>query len=443
MTRSACVLFVLGLGTAVIARPQNLLANSAFDKNATHWVRTDGAASGEIRWASLDAGDSRESGSMHLRNTSRDAYEDMGASQCIAIEPSAKALLYGGRIRVPSEQAKGLATIQLRFFASPNCSQRPLFETTRPGITNADFWSCRMDTEDVPREARSVRFTVSGWKRDRFDTFRAYFDDLLLRWADESSMMVLGRSLCETSNRPSRSPGTAEVPAPSLRVAVIGEDGHDRGSAGVFEFSNLGIIRLDVQLEVPLEGDEERYSVEKLTVAATNNDLNWGKPPSVEVLVYRTHDRERKPVPIRISTGGGGVAFATHHVGLDLHILEERDARQRGIARFVRCLMERVDRSGGSASSTVQRPGLLEGTAGNSTTADETRRASDTEGFLGEMYVNTPPGNYEVIAKYLAREAGYWHSELVSEPLFLTIVRKGDPCDKFRNAMSSNSGKPD
>ena len=300
-----------------------------------------------------------------------------------------------------------------------------------------------MDREEVPREARSVRFTIEGSKRDRFGTFRAYFDDLFLRWSDASSVMTLGRSLCETSIRPSRPPGASQAPAPSLRVAVIGEDGHDRGSVGVFEFSNLGIIRLDVQLEVPLEGGDERYSVGKLTVAATNNDFNWGKPPSVEIMVYRTDDRERKPVPIRISTGGGGVAFATHHVGVDLHILEERGARQRGIARFVRCLMERFGKSGGSASSTEQRPSLLEGPAGNYTSADETTPASDTEGFLGEMYVNTPAGNYEVIARYLAREAGYWHSELVSEPLFLTIVRKGDPCDRLRNAPSAGSGKAD
>jgi hypothetical protein len=42
----------------------------------------------------------------------------------------------------------------------------------------------------------------------------------------------------------------------------------------------------------------------------------------------------------------------------------------------------------------------------------------------------SPPGEYEIVARYIAREEGVWHGPVFSEPLRIRIVPGEPPCRK-------------
>ena len=44
-----------------------------------------------------------------------------------------------------------------------------------------------------------------------------------------------------------------------------------------------------------------------------------------------------------------------------------------------------------------------------------------------DSIVANPAGEYEVVARYLAREAGFWHEPVLSRPARFRIVSKA-PC---------------
>ena len=46
---------------------------------------------------------------------------------------------------------------------------------------------------------------------------------------------------------------------------------------------------------------------------------------------------------------------------------------------------------------------------------------------LANSIVANPAGEYEVVARYLAREAGFWHEPVLSKPVRFRIVSKA-PC---------------
>jgi hypothetical protein len=49
---------------------------------------------------------------------------------------------------------------------------------------------------------------------------------------------------------------------------------------------------------------------------------------------------------------------------------------------------------------------------------------------LASYVVANPPGDYELVAKYQALEAGFWHDPVYSEPLRIRIVKKDFKCGK-------------
>jgi hypothetical protein len=396
----------------------SLISNGAFASNLSGWKVSESESNsdtGVASWSRLDAGASKKSGSLELVTSATADRNTFRVGQCFRIDPGVENLTFGGRIRVPpAQKARGVANLEIERFKTPDCSEEPIPFEGLGGIANADFWSSRREIVSAA-EARSARIVASvtkfyEWRgedeigeTDDGNLFRANFDDVFAAVLEKGAPG--GRDLVPADASrfaPAASPGrqrwgSAEVDPPVLSLAVLDAEGKPHTSEVLAECSSIDAVRLEVTLKSPYPEDDPRHYPLQPVVLAGEGSL--GPRPTVELGLFQAGDRERKLVPISCNAGPS----------VELRVLGDRSQRVGGIRAFYDCLRTSLPEDA--------RAGIPE-------------KLSDDELLawrLANSIVANPAGEYEVVARYVAREAGFWHEPVLSNTARFRIVRK-DPC---------------
>jgi len=174
-------------------------------------------------------------------------------------------------------------------------------------------------------------------------------------------------------------------------------------------------IRVQVKLRHPYPyEDPQRYPIEELSVAAEDMYKGLLGRPTLELLLYRVGDPERKALPIILtSSGGGGVYEAGSDSSLDVRLAGPSEYRTHVLREMWNCLSLALrERSTGGVPTPLPPP------------TDEQLDALP----LAAMISSNPPGEYELVARYQALAAGFWHEPIFSAPLKVRIVEKTIGC---------------
>jgi hypothetical protein len=200
------------------------------------------------------------------------------------------------------------------------------------------------------------------------------------------------------------------VERPTLSVRALGDDGRERDQRRI-ELSSSDQIRLAIHLTTPyaLE-DPQSYPLQSLSVAARNNEQNFGKRPTLNFTLYRKSDPSKKPVEVAMDESGKGVSGGAQTETVSIILTARSEYRLRTLRALFECLK--------AAHPNATRRG--------EDPTDEQLLSLP----LATYFVANPPGDYELVAKYHAFEAGFWHDPVYSEPLRIRIVKKDLKCGK-------------
>jgi hypothetical protein len=416
---------VLGIPLAVSAPPEvpasNLVKNGSFAADLTGWkVSPDdpNSETGAVSWSRDDAGGSPASGSLEVVTSATADRNAFRAGQCIRVGSRAENLVFGGRIRVPADQKpRGLASLEIERYESTDCSGRAVPFDSLGGITNADFWSSRRELVATAgaRSVRMVAAVVKYYEWDESDEIGEADDDVPFRaWFDDLYLTPVGKDspgprppLPADATRFNAAPASAKkqrwgphlVDPPKLSIAVIGPDLKPHKAEVTPECSSLDALQIDVALKNPYAEDDPRFYPLQAVSLAGDGDL--GPRPTIELGLFKAGDKERKLVPIACE---GGPSIGVRVIG-------DRGQRVAGLREFYDCFRGSLDEE--------KRKAMAE-------------KLSDDEMLgwpLARWVVANPAGEYEVVARYHAREAGFWHEPVLSNTVKVKIVRK-EPCAK-------------
>lgn len=418
------LLLLLALAAAAIPSETgspNRITNGSFHADLSSWKPSPddpNSESGAMAWSRGDAEGSPGSGSLELLTSATADRNSFRVGQCVRLDTRAENLVFGGRIRVPAQQKpRGLASLEVERFQSADCSGKAAPYDGLGGITNADFWSSRRELV-ATAQARSVRLVASVTKyyewsegdeigeADDDVPFRAAFDDVYLTVVENDApgarppLPADSTRFAAVSAKPKKVRwGPHLVDPPTLTIAVLGPDLRPHTKEVVPECSSLEDLQVDVLLKTPYaEEDPRSYPLQPISLAG---DGDLGPRPTVEVTLFKAGDKERKPVPIACAPGGA----------IGVRVIGDRGQRVAGLREFYDCLRGSLDEE--------KRKEMAE-------------RLSDDEMLawpLARWVVANPAGEYEIVARYHAREAGFWHEPVLSNTVKVKIVRK-EPCTK-------------
>jgi hypothetical protein len=413
------------------ASAQNLLKNPRFDRDLASWQVVDAAdrAPGAMSWSTADADGSSSSGSLELRTSATFGRETFSVGQCVTVKESPEYAAFGGKIRAPAGQpVAGLADLHVEYFQSAACSGQGLTQSGLGGIANADFWSRRRDFALI-HGAGSVRLIASVRKTYEFQegdqtsqiddhlVFHAFFDNLFLQLTAEPDLGKFLRSLpTEAPQTLSDTATTAvwgkkTVQGPTLSLKAFGSDGRELDS-GHLEFSSLEQIGVVAALSTPYAFDDpEWYPLQGFSLATREGDQYPRRQPTLEFLLRRAGDSGGNPMQISVDSSGGGVVDGHPNALAHISLAGKSDYRIQVLRTLLGCLMASLPDDRRKAAPKLTDDQLL--------TAP-----------LAEYIVANPPGDYELVARYQALEAGFWHSAVYSAPLRLRIVRREVDCGK-------------
>ena len=122
----------------------------------------------------------------------------------------------------------------------------------------------------------------------------------------------------------------------------------------------------------------------------------------------------RHEVPFRVNSSGGGKDLAVYFVNVDINILEERTVRLKKAEEFVDGML--------AQSPADPRSQMILNSPGKQRLIDH----------FEEAYINNPPGEYEISARYTPTTEGNWRGSLVSAPARLRVVNSGDFFDVIK-----------
>ncbi|HSB36501.1 MAG TPA: hypothetical protein VLH41_06460, partial [Thermoanaerobaculia bacterium] len=173
---------LLAVSLLVLSRPlaaENLVRNGTFDQSVGEWPAEDSSAL--VSWNALDAGASPSSGSALVSNVTAGPGNGIGIHQCVFAGIAAGATYtYGGRVRIPSGQARtGFVMFGLRWYSTADCSGDPL-DQPRVDTRAFDAWILLRDVSVAPENARSAEVLAFPSKAEAGGQLQAYFDDIFL-----------------------------------------------------------------------------------------------------------------------------------------------------------------------------------------------------------------------------------------------------------------------
>ncbi len=184
-----------------------------------------------------------------------------------------------------------------------------------------------------------------------------------------------------------------------------------------------------IRLEVCIRARTVEDRFEQPSIQALNQQPEYfahRPPPNIELTLHRILPDGRpsswKDMPFRVNSPGGGKDLTIYYVNVDLDMLEERPVRLQRAEQFVAWMLAQVP------ADTRSR--MLE------TSSAKQRLIEHFE----ESYINNPPGDYEITARYTPTTAENWKGTLVSAPARLRVVDAGDLFDVIKAREASKGG---
>jgi len=149
-------------------------------------------------------------------------------------------------------------------------------------------------------------------------------------------------------------------------------------------------------------------------------------PPNIALTLHQIlldgRPGSGKDMPFRVNSPGGGKDLTIYYVNVDLDMLEERSVRLQRAEKFVAWMLAQVP------ADTQSH--LLE-------TASAKQRLIE---HFEDSYINNPPGDYEITARYTPTTEENWKGTLVSAPARLHVVNAGDFFDVIKAQQASKGG---
>ncbi|HEV2200868.1 MAG TPA: hypothetical protein VGR73_13690 [Bryobacteraceae bacterium] len=182
-----------------------------------------------------------------------------------------------------------------------------------------------------------------------------------------------------------------------------------------------------IPLKICLRARTVEEAFEPLSIAAQNQGANFfqNRPgPSVTLSVKRIGNGSRSDVRFRVNSSGGGKDLTVHFVYADLDILEDQAVRDERARQFAAWMTEQAGKEDPARASRVYP-----------------QAAGAIVPYFEEQYVNNPPGDYEIVARYAPTTAGNWKGSLVSKPFLIHVVDQGDFFEKLKAQLSKPDGK--
>lgn len=188
-----------------------------------------------------------------------------------------------------------------------------------------------------------------------------------------------------------------------------------------------------IRLEVCIRARAVEDRFEQPQIRALNQHPEYfanRPPPNIALTLHRVlrdgrpgdGPASRKAMPFRVNSPGGGKDLAVYFVNVDLDMLEERTVRLQRAAQFVDWMIAQAPADARShmleTSSAKQR--LIE--------------------HFEESYINNPPGDYEITARYTPTTPENWKGTLVSAPARLRVVDAGDFFDVIKAKQVAKAG---
>lgn len=169
---------------AVISPPVagNLLQNAGFDRDLSFWGWQERFPNGvgSAAWASLDAANNPNSGSIRLRNDQRGgngpAYQQL---QCVAVD-AGEVYDFGGKFFATST-AGGEAVFSIVQYADEGCGTATISRTTQtPRARTPGTWQSESYTMRMGGSTKSALVVIGGFAAIGA-TYEVYLDDVFLK----------------------------------------------------------------------------------------------------------------------------------------------------------------------------------------------------------------------------------------------------------------------
>jgi hypothetical protein len=206
-------------------------------------------------------------------------------------------------------------------------------------------------------------------------------------------------------------------PLPYLYLEVRNQSGIlTPGPDGIITVPNNERIQARIYMRVRSVSD----AFEVLTIRASNQHpeyFNNRPPPNVSLQVRQVVAQGTRDVPVRIVSSGGGKNVTLYDIDATFDILEGDEVRDKHIRGFLEWMREYLK---------------------NENRTDLTRIMTE-EPYLGravasynEMYINNPVGTYQITARYEPSTAENWRGVLMTDPLKIRVIFKGDFFDVMK-----------
>lgn len=178
-----------------------------------------------------------------------------------------------------------------------------------------------------------------------------------------------------------------------------------------------------IRLEICLQARTVEEDFEQLEIQALNQHPDYFKNrpgPNVTLKVRRLDGEAATEMPFRVNSSGLGKNMTVHYVNADIDILEDKTQRLEKARLFTEWLAAEVKKQTPSGASHVLA---------------SARSADLMIPMFEQQYINNPPGDYEVVARYAPTPAArYWRSPLAAR-LRITVIQSGDAFETMKTQM--------
>src|SRR5215470_8550375 len=173
-----------------------------------------------------------------------------------------------------------------------------------------------------------------------------------------------------------------------------------------------------IRLQICIRARSVAEKLEQPEVRAANQAPGYfdHRPgPNVALSIQRVIGNERLDTPFRLNSSGLGKDLDVYWVDADIDILEEKPVRQQKAEQFVAWIASQP--GGERQSQLLQRsPGTL-------------------VSYFEEQYINNPPGDYQISAKYTPTIADNSMGTLTSAPVRIHVIDTGDFFDALKSKL--------
>ena len=182
--------------------------------------------------------------------------------------------------------------------------------------------------------------------------------------------------------------------------------------------------RISLQICVKAKTVADRFEQPEIRALNQHPDYYKVRPPAnIMLSVRRVTAGSRQEVPFRVNSSGGGKDLAIWYVSADIDLLEDKDVRLKRAGQFVEWMAAQVPEDA--------RARLLSGPIGRGSLVS----------YFEEQYINNPPGDYEIIARYTPSSPQNWKGSLVMPPVRIKVTDNGDFFDGLKAKLAAGRNR--